>query len=201
MPELILANEYTDVRKYVPRGTFTKDAYAWVKTPPTPIKAVPRRQLRSAHDEEELARVREMSDAHLSQNRLPDQDQLKDAAHQLGHPMHSAELIAKVKRLNPHLIVEDSINCRGSAAFYFADHEGVKQPTNAHFRKGILSEFSVVETDAADLPVRVQYGWREVLLRLVRAGQLSLAQVLRVFGDATTVQSNAWRRSVQKYRN
>lgn len=187
-------NEYADVRKH------SKDTYAWT-VKPKPQQIGVKQQQRDSQGAEELARFREMSDAHLSANRLPNQEELKDAAHQLGKPMHSSDLISKVKKLNPHLIVEDSINCRGSAAFYFADSQGVKQPTNAHFRKGILSEFSVVETDAADLPVRVHYGWREVLLRLVRAGQLSLAQVLRVFGDATTVQSKNWRRSVQKYRN
>jgi len=194
-PLIVPATEYSDVRKLA-----GKDGYAWVapkKRKPLVI-ANPKRPTQGL---EELARIREMSDSHLSAHRLPNQDDYKDKERQLGRPMHSGVLINEVLKLNHRLVCEDSVNCRGSAAFYYFTPEGEKRPTNAHFRKGVLSEFSIVETDAADLPIRVQYGWREVLLRLVRAGQLSLAQVLRVFGDTESVQSQNWRRSVQKFRN
>src|SRR5262249_48944406 len=101
---------------------------------------------------------------------------------------------------NPGLFVEDSVNCKGHAGFYFTEADGTKKPTNAHFKKGVLPEFSVIETDAADQPVRVQYGWREVLARLGKAKKLALAQVVRVFGDCETVQSKHWRRDMQKFR-
>jgi hypothetical protein len=151
-------------------------------------------------DWDELARIRELSDSHLGQHRLPDQENFKDATRQMGRAMHSSQLILKVKKLNPKLVCEDSINCRGNAGFYFYDQVGAKQATGASFKKGIMPEFSIIETDRADLPVRVQYGWREVLLRLVRAKQLTLSQVLRVFGDSHAAQSTAWRRNVQKFR-
>jgi hypothetical protein len=190
---LSLATEYTDVSK------FSKDSYGYLKTPPPQIKAVPRKQLPGS-DMEELARLREMSDAQLGQHRLPDQDLFKDVERQIGRAMHSSELVRLVKKANPKLIVEDSVNCRGNAAFYFFTPEGEKKPTNAHFKKGILTEWSVIETDAADLPVKVQYGWREILLRLVKARQLSAEQILRIADDSNAVQSTNWRRDLQKFR-
>jgi len=196
MPELILAGEYTDVRK----AAFGKDAYRFVAPPPPKVVSRPKEQLRSEHDKEELARIREMSDAQLSQHRMPDQDNFKDKVRQMGHPMHSNTLVRMVLKANPKLVVEDSVNCKGHAAFYYFEVDGAKKPTNAHFKKGILPEFSIMETDAADLPVRVQYGWREVLSRLVKAKQLRLGQVLRMFGDTTTVQSSHWRRQLQPFR-
>lgn len=188
MPEIIPATEYTNV-----------SCYGWQAKPKPKIVSAPRRIL-PEKDMDELQRIREMSDSFLGQHRFPDQDNFKDKARQLGHPLHSSELVRRVKKLNPALIVEDSINCRGNAAFYTVDATGEKKYTNASFKKGILTEFSVIETDAADLPVRVQYGWREVLLRLVKAGCLSFRQVVRMFGDAETVQATNWRRSIRNFR-
>lgn len=188
MPEIILANEYTNIH-----------AYRWVAPPKPKIVAVPRKQLPES-DKDELQRLREMSDAKLAVNRLPGQEDFKDRERQLGNAMHSSEFVRRVQKLNPALIVEDSINCRGSAAFYYATPQGEKTYTNASFKKGVLPEFSVIETDAADLPVKVQYGWREVLLRLVKARQLSFRQVVRMFGDAETVQGSVWRRSIRNFR-
>lgn len=184
-------SEYADVRKKAP--------YGFVKSPKPKVVATPKRVLPQS-DMEELARLREMSAAKIESQRFPDQDNFKDTERQLGSPMHSSNLISKVKKINPRLICEDSINCKGHAGFYYFSQTGEKKATGASFKKGILSEFSVIETDAADLPVRVQYGWREVLLRLVKAKQLSLKQVLRVFGDTATVQSTNWRRDAQQFR-
>lgn len=188
MPEIILANEYTNIH-----------AYRWVAPPKPKIMAVPRRQLPES-DKDELARIREMNAAQVERDRFPGQDDFEDAERQAGEPMHSSDFVAKVLKLNPALIVEDSLNCRGHAAFYYATPGGEKKYTNASFRKGILPEFCVIEPDAAGQPVRVQYGWREVLLRLVKARQLSFRQVVRMFGDAETVQASTWRRNIRNFR-
>jgi hypothetical protein len=188
MPELIVANEYTNIH-----------AYRWIAPKPKPTLKIAEPKDPS-QGREELARIREMSDSHLGQHRLPDQENLKDKQRQVGKAMESSELVAKVKKLNPRLVVEDSLNCRGHASFYHVTPAGEKTYTNANFKKGVLPEFSVIETDAADLPIRVQYGWREVLLRLVKARQLSFRQVVRMFGDAETVQGLAWRRNIRHLR-
>ncbi len=187
MPDIIPATEYTNV-----------SCYGWQVQPTPQPKAVPRRQLHDS-DKDELQRIREMSDSYLGANRLPDQDNFKDKERQLGKAMHSSEFVQKVLKLNPGILCEDSLNCRGHAGFYYVE-AGEKKYTNASFQKGILPEFSIIATDAADLPVRVQYGWREVLLRLVKARQLSFRQVVRMFGDAGTVQAKAWRRNIRNFR-
>lgn len=193
MQTLEVVSEYAQVSK------FSKDAYGWLVNPkpePLPVK----RQL-SERNKETLDELWEKTDAQISAMRLPDQDFFKDEHRQVGRPMHSSELIRKVLKINPKLVCEDSLNCRGNAAFYYFTPDGVKQPTNAHFKKGILAEFSVVQTDRADLPTKVQYGWREVLLRLVKAKQITLAALLKAFGDTNAVQSKHWRRDAQKFRN
>lgn len=194
MPSIIEAGKYTDVSKY------SKDAYGYIKTPEKKV-SFPKQVLKKEQDREELSRLREMSDNRIAGHRFQDQDNFKDKERQLGTPLHSTELVKRIRKINKNLTVEDSMNCRGHAAFYYHTPEGEKRYTNASFKKGILSEFSVIETDAADLPVRVQYGWREVLSRLLQARQLSLKAVLRMFGDAHTVQSQHWRRNVQRFRD
>jgi len=193
MPSIIPATEYTNVSQ------FSNNGYVWLTPKHTGNMLHVRQPRDGSLGREELARIREMSDAHLSRNRLPDQDNFKDKERQLGKAMHSSEFVQKVLKLNPNILCEDSVNCRGHAAFYYVER-GEKKYTNASFTKGILPEFSIIETDAADLPVRVKYGWREVLLRLVKARQLSFRQVVRMFGDAETVQSSHWRRNIRNFR-
>lgn len=187
MPEILVANEYQDVR-----------CFGWVA--PKKRQPLPRKEQLNPRNQDVLAEMWEKTDKQLAANRFPGQEGFKDKLRQMGTPMHSSALITKVQKLNPRLVAEDSTNCRGNAGFYYSTATGEKRFTGAHFRKGVLPEFSVIETDAADLPVRVQYGWREVLARLVKSGQLTLRQVVKAFGDTNTVQSDNWRREIQPFR-
>ena len=73
----------------------------------------------------------------------------------------------KIQRLNPKLIVQDSKAVPGCAAFYKMVH-GQLTYTNASFRHGFVPEFTIMKADAADLVTEFVYGWRTVLLRLMK---------------------------------
>lgn len=131
--------------------------------------------------EEMLKAMWQDTDAKLAPYRYPDQEQFKNAAKQTGKGIWSNQLIAQIKKLNRNLFVEDSIALPGCAAFY-KTVAGEKKYTGACFRKGFIPEFTIIKTDAADLPVEFHYGWRTVLLRLLKSGDLTIAQINKVWG-------------------
>lgn len=131
--------------------------------------------------EEMLKAMWQDTDKQLEPYRYPDQEAFKNAAKQTGKGIWSNELISSIRRINPALFVEDSIALPGCAAFY-KTVLGEKKYTGACFRKGFIPEFTIIKTDAADLPVEFHYGWRTVLLRLVKSRDLTMNQINKVWG-------------------
>lgn len=119
----------------------------------------------------------------------------------MGSLIHSSELIRRIQKLNANLIVEDSKAVKGNAAFYWTDGK-TKEYTNASFPLGWITEFSVIKTDAADLPVSIKYGWRTVLVRLLKFGVISWQNVLDVFGDVhvSDYRARHWQANVSGFR-
>jgi hypothetical protein len=119
----------------------------------------------------------------------------------MGKLMHSSELVRRIQKLNSDLIVEDSKAAPGCAGFYFV-RNGVKEWTNASFRKGHIPEFSIISTDTADLPTKIQYGWRSVLVRLLKFNAIPWTDVLDTFGDVHLSDTRAkhWALNVAAYR-
>lgn len=130
-----------------------------------------------------LARMFEETDKQIAQQRFPDQEDFKQAEKRMGKIMHSSEFIRKVLSFNWNLLYEDSIWNKGYGAFYEVK-AGEKTYTSACFKKGWIPEWTIMETDTADLPTRegLTYGWRTVLQRLVQRKAITLRQVRSVFG-------------------
>lgn len=122
------------------------------------------------------------TDRALQKQRAVDQDSFTQVEKQTGKGMWSNELVLRIQRLNSDLWVEDSLNNPGHAAFYILKG-GVKTYTGAAFKRGYLTEFAVIKTDNADLPVGIVPGWRMVLMRLCQFGALTKKQVLETWGD------------------
>lgn len=95
--------------------------------------------------------------------------------------MHN-EFVRRVLKLNPSLWVEDSIAAPGMFNFYRMK-EGRKVALNTPLNRGFIPEFSIITTDNADLPVKLQLGWRTALQRLVQQKVLTKRQVLETWGD------------------
>ena len=132
--------------------------------------------------EEALQAMWEDTESQIAAYRYPDQDSFKNAEKQTGKGMWSNDLVRKVLKLNSKLFVEDSVALPGNAAFY-TTIEGDKKYTNANFKKGFIPEFTIMKCDAADLPVEFIWGWRTVLMRLVKFGALTMRQINKVWGD------------------
>lgn len=154
-----------------------------------------KKQLPSSNADE-LARLQEDTEKQLATERVPDQENFKNADRQRGIPMESNDLIRRVRIMNHLLWAEDSRNCRGHAGFYYIDR-GEKAFSGAHFKKGIVFEFSRIYVDRADRPVAVEYGWREVLHRLMKKRLITWRQIVKHFPIYSSARSEAFERYTQ----
>jgi hypothetical protein len=160
-----------------------------------------KKQLATAQ-QEELDRLWQETDKQLERERIPRQEDWKNRERQRGTAMHSNELIRRVIKLNPAIWAEDSIRCKGNAGFYYPSPVfGSKTFTGAHFKKGMVREFSVVFVDAADRPVAVEYGWREVLCRLLKLKLISWDQIKANFPLYESIRSEAFDQKTQELKN
>lgn len=158
-----------------------------------------KRQLPSSMNDE-LHRLWEDTDKKLERCRLPDQDNWK--RDRRGISIHSNELIRRVKAMNPSVWAEDSINLKEQIGLYYASAGlGIKRYSGAHFKRGMVREFSQVSCDRADLPTGIEYGWREVLHRLLKVRLVSWRQILEQFPIYDSPSSEAFDRQVQRFKN
>jgi hypothetical protein len=196
---IIPATQYTPLPS--PRERFSPSSFAWIKKPKLePLRV--KEQLPHS-DMDELKRLWEETDGMLASQRWEDQDGFKDEKRQMGKPMWSNDVISRVLKMNPRLIVQDSTSMKGSAAFYFVNPDKTLKYTNACFNKGLLPEFTIMTTDTADLPVYYpRYGYRTVLVRLLKGGYISYQQILHAFGEVEHQDHRGrhWWLNVRKFR-
>lgn len=209
-PNIVVANEYTSVHTrgwLVPNKQPELARERRVKGP-VKIKmgrdGFSRKQpVTQSFDsaEEMLEAMWQDTDAKLAAYRYPDQESFKNREKQTGKGMWSNDLVRKVLRLNRNLFVEDSVLVPGCAAFY-KTVDGIKTYTGANFRKGFVPEFTIMKTDAADLPVEFLWGWRTVLMRLVKSRDLTMAQINKVWGDVHYSDSRGkhWAAHMSQFR-
>lgn len=202
MSSIVVANEYTSVH-----------SKAWL-VPKKKQKAGHKRQVRGPvtvrrndhslvtydRPEEMLKAMRQ--EAKAAEIRYPDQESFENAEKQTGKPLWSHAFIKRVLKLNPDLIVEDSKLVPGCAAFYRMVGKE-KKPTNASFRKGLIPEFTIFKPETEFDSVGITYGWRTVLLRLMKARVLSYAQIFSVWGEVHfgDARGKHWDAYVREFRN
>lgn len=159
--------------------------------PPMPSKT---------RDAERLAELWEKTDKDLARERVPDQDDWKNEDRQKGRIITSNQLVRHVEEMNPKVWAEDSVNCPGHANFYYTDVLGMKRCAGSPFKKGPLREFTLVHTDRADRPVGIEYGWREVLHRLMRRKLITWDQVKQRFPIYSSTPAEAFERQTREMR-
>jgi len=192
MSKIIPANEYTPVNPHLLGWT--------VKPKPKPLikKQLVRSNQKSTWAKEGmgtkdvysgdlLSEIYEDTDKLLAPQRFPNQEDFKQKERRMGKRMLHTEFVKKVLSLNKNLVCEDSIGCKGSAAFYLWRNGKLgpeKIYTAACFRKGWIPEWTTMETDTADLPTQdgLTYGWRTVLQRLVQKQAITYSQAVKTFG-------------------
>lgn len=156
--------------------------------------------------EEMLQAMREETKKVTDRQRYPDQDEFENASKQAGKGIWSHQLTKQILKLNANLFLEDSILVPGCAAFYKMV-DGKKKPTGASFRKGLIPEFTIMKPNVEISGTKIDsmgitYGWRTVLMRLVKSGDLSYPQVLKVWGEVHYGDSRGkhWNLNIRAYR-
>ena len=141
--------------------------------------------------DEELARLKEETGNLIEKERIPGQDNYENHVRQEGTWLHSNEVIRRIVRMNHSIWPEDSVNCPGHANFYYS-FRGAKTCAQSPFKKGPMREFSIVHHDRAGRPVAVEYGWREVLHRLLKRNLITWTEVLINFPIYPSRRSEAF---------
>lgn len=159
-------------------------------------------QLAKLSAAEKLQRSYQDTDKALMQYRLSDHDDLKDAEKRMGRPLMSNDLITRVEKLTNRAVwAEDSYRDPENIAGFYTVNKREKVLICA-FDKGPMPEFSIILTDAADLPIKEKRGWRTVLTRLLQAGALTWDQVQYGFGDGRShAAANRWAFNTREFRS
>jgi len=152
---------------------------------------------------ESLARLKERNARDAAKNRIPDQDVLENKAAALGMPLQPNELIRRIQRLNPKIIVEPG-GVRNAVAVRYPkkDEKGVetKEYVTGFYIDQPMPEFSCVVVDNRGLPLREVRGWRTVIMALIRVKALKPQQVEVVFGRANGQRATLWDKHMQHER-
>ena len=129
---------------------------------------------------------------------------------QMGRPLSRSVITAKLKSLNPSIIIEQSRNYPDRAGVYLRD--GVSNMEDLNYlcrgRKfivgmewGVSTEFSVTtpRLDAYGTPesASIRKGWRSVLAHLIKARAITVEQAEKAFQVSKGRQSEKWWNQLQ----
>jgi hypothetical protein len=181
------------------------------------------RQLGDTHlnPEEVVIREREALLNILNKRNMSHHDELIKADRSIGVRMLYNDLISRLKKLYPPLLVRDGIE--GSVALYRLATEnemsadgydlGAPQWYNEHryiigLPKDPLPEWGhlMVDTDnraTCDVNKKGEgtRGWRSVLIAFIKSGVITYDAAVKEFGDpATDSRSNVWFETLNEYR-
>lgn len=137
----------------------------------------------------------------VKKQRWAHQQDFKDEAARYGRQKHHSELLCGLR----HLLLPEQLYLMdgrivGDLAAFKITRQGPEYMM--YIPTGVLPEFSIIEFDANDCPVREKRrGWRTVLLRLTKSRLLTEEQVRDEFGEAQGSASTAWRRELFVFRN
>jgi len=141
--------------------------------------------------DEALKAMHQETDRQLEAYRYPGQKDFTNTERQNSGGMWSRELVRRIQKLNRKLIVQDSKNAPGCAAFYKMVGDQFTY-TNASFRHGFMPKYTLMKEDRAGLATEFNYGWTTVLLRLLKSGDLRWGAIVREFGFIEDDRSKQW---------
>ena len=116
----------------------------------------------------------------LQTYRTSDHDWFRDFNRRKGECLHASDLIFRLQKLNPHIIVQNQINFP-DWGLYIESMGRIRYLSG--FGKAWLTEFSFCLTDERNLPTEHVKGWRTVLVELLCKGAITWKQVMAEFGD------------------
>jgi hypothetical protein len=150
---------------------------------------------------EALAYLHSKNERDLKKYRWGDQEEMTDCQRRIGRRMHHSELARRVKRLNPAIFYEQSINFKDSLGFYHVDPMSGKKTYLSSFDKGEMPEFSFILCDYQEIPEQEVRGWRTVLVRLLTLRALTWRQVKEEFDDPISdLNARRWYAETNQFR-
>lgn len=149
---------------------------------------------------ENVAKLKEKIRGDRKKHIVPEQPYLLMAA-AVGKPMDWRELVRKLKKLNPNLLMLDG-GVKGAVQIRIVDQRHAPgEPDTRYvggFMKGVLTEWDTATTDqwgVATAPVR---GWHTVVLMLLDQGLARKIDADRIFGEVSGNQrSDLWSKKIQ----
>ena len=160
------------------------------------------------HEREDLLRM-------AAKCKIHGQEELEDTDRSAGPRLYYAEILRRLRILNPRLAVLDGIE--GNVALYRPlepweyDPEQWDEEKPDWFNqykyvggmaKNWLPEYSHVLLDTSNLPTREIRGWRSVLLALIKSRTIAVEGAIQQFGDPSNDQrSGRWEEQVWEFRN
>jgi hypothetical protein len=155
-------------------------------------------------DAEAVAKIKEDNKRDTAKLRIPNQDLLEDKAAALGIPMQPSELVMRLQKMNPKIIIQPG-GVRNAVAVRYPmkDEKGedINQYVTGFYIDNALPEYSCVVTDERGLPWREVRGWRSVLTALIRQGIITEKQCDLSFGKPGSWRSILWDKQRQAERN
>lgn len=156
----------------------------------------------SSAQQDKLAELWEDTDRRLAKERIPNQGEWTNPQRQRGTPIHSNEVIRRIRKMNPDIWVEDSKISKERAGFYYFDQiRKCRAFTGAHFQKGMVREHVLVYVDRSDRPTGYELGWREILHRLLKKQLITWGQMVQHFPIYQTALSGPFDRQVQEFKH
>jgi hypothetical protein len=153
--------------------------------------------------EEGVAKLREGNLKLASAKKIPNQNLLENTDMALGNPMMPQELIRRIQKINPKIIVEKGGIPNAVAVRYpVLDDEGklTKRYLTGFYVDRALPEFSSVLTDKNGLPTREERGWRSVLLALFHANVATYEELKAMFGEPNGQRNSLWMSQTREKR-
>lgn len=144
--------------------------------------------------------VAEKIEPTLQTYRQSDHTWFKDFSRRKGEVMHSSDLIHRLQKLNPHIIVQSQVNFPTDWGLYTSALGRVQFLTG--LPKGWLTEFSYALVDDRDLPLAERRGWRTVLIYCLMKGAITWEQVLAEFGEPQDgFNDQRWQETTMDFRH
>lgn len=155
--------------------------------------------LNSISPAEAIAKATEETRAIASINKIPDQYILENHEAARGVPMEANELIRRLQKMNPKILIQPGGVPNAVAVRYPTQNENgeIEQMYITGFYLEKLPEFSSVTVDNMGLPHREVRGWRSVLMALIDNNILNRTAVDLMFGPALGQRTGLWYRQLQ----
>jgi hypothetical protein len=154
--------------------------------------------------DEMIVGMKQATDKMLDKFRYPDQQNMAQADKRYTNGVESWVLVRRILRMNSNLFVEDSYNVPGCAGFYkmVGGTKVAAGYPNASFRHGYMPEATITIENKERLATEFIFGWRQVLIRLLRSGDLLAWQFKKLWGvtDCGDERARGWANDLGELR-